>query len=70
MREYDLSGEWKFGLEPDLLNDVIMLPGTMAQAHKGEKNNKRATEGKITILYDSTENYADESITNKFKWEN
>ena len=43
MREYDLSGEWKFGLEPDLLNDVIMLPGTMAQAHKGEKNNKRET---------------------------
>ena len=25
MREYDLSGEWKFGLESDLLNDVIML---------------------------------------------
>ena len=50
MREYDLSGEWKFGLEPDLLNDVIMLPGTMAQAHKGEKNNKRET-GYLTEKY-------------------
>ena len=50
MREYNLSGEWKFGLTPNSLKDVIVLPSTMAQAHKGEKNNKRET-GYLTEKY-------------------
>lgn len=32
------------------------------------KNNKRAAEGKVTILHDSQDCYTDEGIANKFKW--
>ena len=41
IREYDLSGEWRFSLKDDRLDDRIGLPGTTAQARKGAVNQKR-----------------------------
>ncbi len=50
IREYDLSGEWRFSLKDDRLDDRIGLPGTTAQARKGAVNQKRETE-RLTEVY-------------------
>ena len=48
--KYDLSGEWLFSFEKPLLDDILYLPGTTAQAKKGELNKKSET-GYLTEKY-------------------
>ena len=60
-KQYDLSGIWRFAMDPDktgvrdglfetLLPDTIPLPGTTAQAGKGTYNRERGT-GFLTERY-------------------
>lgn len=60
-KQYDLSGIWRFAMDPDkngvreqffatVLPDTIPLPGTTAQAKKGTYNTSRNT-GYLTECY-------------------
>lgn len=58
----DLSGEWKFALDPDkkgkiekwhnrVLNDSILLPGTLAENKKGTLNDKHENPNRLSCEY-------------------